>query len=433
MTLEQSPNIGADCLTIQVSFNFGSIASPADFITQFQEDLFQNVPIASPASSVDVSPCWSELGLHYPDNTNTAISSSVASPNWSEVGHTYQANVDASTTAIQHTFRPTEDTLPPPSPLLYHDVPAPPASILFDALLTVAHNKLHDLQYQLLNLLTNVATHTSDFNVLIADLPFIEEVENIPLSISAVLPACSPLPEYVIRSPTPPLRYPSPVAAAAIQPPPTDNNYLVDYSLFPHLFAKPPCMEVADTHPHLYTVVYEHGEKIWCPQDEYIHHNPLGIIPRVQDLDQVSPFFVTPFCALTYHKVHIHSNHTLPSITICAKVGHHPSSLHFPFGYLESSFVDSLKFLFGQFPPAWLTYFKGALVLVIAYDFLNGHLATLIGCLHFTDQGLFIIERQVRTEDLLCTQPSLFAFVPTPRTPAKPLTYVTPPDDDKPL
>ena len=159
---------------------------------------------------------------------------------------------------------------------------------------------------------------------------------------------------------------------------------------------------------------YKCGEKIWCPQDEYIHHNPLSIIPQVQDLDNVSPLFVTSFQTLTYHKVYIQSNHTLPAITICTKVDCHPSSLHFPFGYLESSFVDSLKFIFGQFPANWLTYFKGALIPVIAYDFLDGRLATLIGHLHFTNQGLFIIERQVCMEDLLHTQPCLFNFIPTP-------------------
>jgi len=98
---------------------------------------------------------------------------------------------------------------PPPSPFLYQDAPAPPASLLFDSLLTVTRNELHELQYQSLNLLSNVATHTTDFDVLVANLPFIKEVENIPPPISAVLPARSPSPDYIVRSMTPPLRYPS--------------------------------------------------------------------------------------------------------------------------------------------------------------------------------------------------------------------------------
>jgi len=274
-------------------------------------------------------------------------------------------------------------------------------------------------------------THTTDFNALVADIPFIEEVENIPPPIIA--PSRSPLPEYVVQSPTPPLRYPSPIAASSVQPPPTVDNYQVDLTVFGHLFANPACTEETNTHPHLYTVVYEAGKKVWCPQDEYVHRNPLGIIPRVQDLDNASPHFVTPFHALAYHEVHIRANDVLPPITICAKVGRHPSSLHFPFGYIESSFVDSLKFIFGQFPAPWLTYFENAHVLVISYDFLDGRLVTLVGCLHFTNQGLFIIDREVRTEDLLRTQPELFAFVPTPRIPTNPLIYLMPPDNDKPL
>jgi len=177
-------------------------------------------------------------------------------------------------------FHPSENQLPPPSPLLYHNTPTLPAGVLFDTLLTVAHNKLHDLQHQLLNLLTDVAAHTTLFDRIVKDIPFIEEVKNIPPPISAILPACSPSPKYIIRSPTPPLRYPSPITAAAVQPPPTtDETYLVDFTLFPNLFALPLCTEVADTHPYLYIVVYERSEKIWCPQDKYIFRNPFGIIP----------------------------------------------------------------------------------------------------------------------------------------------------------
>ena len=126
-----------------MSFTFGSITSPTNFVAQFNEDVF-NVPVASAASSVDVSPRWSKLGLNYPANTDTAVSSSVASPTWSEVGLTYQANIDASTAVINNYL---DQVLPPPSPFLYQDVPAPPTSLLFDSLLTVARNELQELQH----------------------------------------------------------------------------------------------------------------------------------------------------------------------------------------------------------------------------------------------------------------------------------------------
>jgi len=413
-----------------VSFTFGSIASPADFVAQFNEDVF-NVPIASAASSVDISPRWSELGLNYPANTDTAVSSSVTSPTWSEVGLTYQANVDASTTAINAHL---EQILPPPSPFLYQDVPAPPAGLLFSSLLTVARNELREVQHASLNLLTNVAAHTTDFDTLVADIPFIEEVENIPPPISAVLPARSPSPEYVVRSPTPPLRYPSPVAATTVQPPPTtDETFQVDFDLFPYLFATPPCVGTTQRHPHLYTIVHQNGETIWCPQEEFVSKDFLTNISRVHHLDHLSPHFVTPFHALVYHEVVICPYHTLPPVTLCAKVGRHPASLHLPFGFLESSFVDSLKFLFGQFPPLWLTYFEGSLVPLTSYDFLDGRLITVLGYLHFTEEGLFVIGHHTRIEDVIRTKPELAQFTCTPRTPENPLLYITPPREEIPL
>jgi len=404
-----------------VSFNFGPIALPTDFVAQF------NVPAASAASSVDVSPRWSELGLNYPSNTNTSVT---ASPAWSEVGLTYQANVDASTAAVNAHL---EQVSPPPSPFLYHDVPAPPAGLLFDSLLTVARNELHELQHESLNLLTNVAAHTTLFDKIVEDLPF-EEVENIPPPISAILPAHSPSPEYVVRSPTPPLRYPSPVTTAAVQPPPTNEEAVqVDFDLFPHLFATPPCVEATQRHPHLYTVVHRNGQKIWCPQEEFVSKDFLANIPRVHHLDHLSPHFVTPFRALVYHEVLIRAVHTLPAVTLCAKVGRHPASLHLPFGFLESSFIDSIKFLFGQFPPLWLTYFKGALVPLTSYDFLDGRLITVLGYLHFTEEGLFVTNHHTRIEDVLRTKPELAQFTCTPRTPENPLLYVTNPREDLPL
>jgi len=415
-----------------VSFNFTPIASPTDFLDQFKEDIF-NVPVTSAASSIDVSLQWSQLGLH-PANS-TAPTSVTASPSWSDVGLEYQANVDASTQAIQHAFHPSENVLPPASPLLYHDVPAPPAGLLFDSLLVVARRELHNLQHKSLNLLTNVATHTSNFDALVADLPFIEEVENIPPPISAVLPAHSPSPEYVVRSPTPPLRYPSPVvvAAAAIQPTAALNEVPFDFDLFPNLFTAPPCTNPSPTHPYLYTILHEDGRKIWCPQDEFIRKDFLANIPRSQALDTANPNFVTPFRSRMYHEVHIKAIDTLPPITICAKVGLHPSSLLFPFGYLESSFVDSIKFLFGQFPPIWLQYFNRSLVSLVSYDFLDGRLVTICGQLYFTEEGIFVIHRHTRIEDNLQNNPGLAQFTCTLRTPADPLRYLTPPPVEEPL
>jgi len=395
-----------------VSFNFGFLTLPTDNIFQLQEDLSQYAPIASAATSIPASPSWSEVGL------------------------TYQINVNNSSLAIQHALHPSQDDLPshPPSPLLYHNASTPPVGLLFDSLLTVTHNELNQLQHKSLNLLSNVATHTSDFDALVAEIPFIEEVKNILPPISAILPARSPLPEYIVRSPTPPLRYPSPIATTTVQPPAAFNKaYPVDCNLFPHLFATPLCTNPSPTHPHLYTILHEQGRKVWCPQNEFVNQDFLANIPRSAALNTANPYFVTPFRSRVYHEVHIKAVNTLPAVTICAKVGLHPASLLFPFGYLESSFVDSIKFLFGQFPPVWLQYFNRSLVPLVSYDFLDGHLVTICRQLYFTDKGIFVIHRHTRIEDNLCSNPGLAQFTCTPRTPADPLLYLTPPLVEEPL
>jgi len=139
------------------------------------------------------------------------------------------------------------------------------------------------------------------------------------------------------------------------------------------------------------------------------------------------------FCADVFHNIWVKSNGPLPSINLCAKVGRHPHSASFPFGYLESSFVDSIKFIFEQFPPNWLIHFEGALVPLAAYDFLDRHIATLCRCVHFTVDGIFVIDRNTHTEDILRTQPRLAAFVCTPCIPTNPFAFITPPPVETPL
>ena len=70
---------------------------------------------------------------------------------------------------------------------------------------------------------------------------------------------------------------------------------------------------------------------------------------------------------------------------------------------------------------------------LVAYDFLDGCIATLCGQIHFTIDGIFVINRNTCTEDLLRTQPGLATFVCTPRVPTNPFAYVTPPPVETPL
>ena len=81
----------------------------------------------------------------------------------------------------------------------------------------------------------------------------------------------------------------------------------------------------------------------------------------------------------------------------------------------------------------WLEYFEGALVPLLAFDFLDGRHATLVGRLHFTAEGIFVIDRSTCTEDLLRTQPHLAQFVCTPRVPTRPFLHLTLPPVELPL
>jgi hypothetical protein len=123
----------------------------------------------------------------------------------------------------------------------------------------------------------------------------------------------------------------------------------------------------------------------------------------------------------------------LPPIFLCAKVGHHTYSAPFPFSCLESLFVNSIKDKFSQVPSEWLTYFEGALVLLVSYNFLDRHMITLCRHLHFTDRGIFIVRRTTCIEDTLYTQPELARFVCMPRVPTNPFDFIIPPSLKIPL
>ena len=244
--------------------------------------------------------------------------------------------------------------------------------------------------------------------VYLADIP----VKNLP-------PPVVEAPVQTVPSPRPTLVVPRPLADQ------------VEY--FPQLFAAPPCTTTTDHHLHQYTVIYDHGEKVWVSQNEYLVWDFINLFPKYTDLSEHPNNFVTPFRSHLFHKIQLAANGPLPNIYLCAKVSRHPNSLHFPFGYIESSFVDSIKFLFGQFPRSWLEYFEGALVPLASYDFLDGHIATLVGRLHFTLDGIFVIDRHTRTEDLLCTHLHLAAFVCMPRVPTCPFLHITPHPVEEPL
>jgi hypothetical protein len=373
---------------------------------------------------------------------------------WSELTAIYQDNVNASTAILQDYHGPLSSLSlpsPPHSPITH--------TPLLALLRAVEGELLQRHEQQLERELAELAAATEEFR---NPPPEPELQYPIDDDVPAYSPVAyrSPSPRYTptedipvenipppvlfaavatVPSPAPPSRYPTPVfvpeeappvalAPAPVQP----TSPLFDATLFPHLFDDPPCTG-ATPHPHQYTIIHQIDQKVWYPQEEFVNRDFLTLIPTVADLDTVNPHFVTPFRGPTPHLAYIKSTGVLPPVTLCSKIGSHPHSLHFPLGYLEISFRDAIKFLFQQFPPDWLEQFEGATVPLVIFDFLDGRRVTVCGKLHFTENGIFVVDRVIRTEDLLRTKPYLFAFVCIPRAPANPLVHVDYSDADTPL
>jgi len=250
---------------------------------------------------------------------------------------------------------------------------------------------------------------------LIDHVPF----EDIPLK--NIPPPIVTAPVATVASPTP--LSPAPLPLPVFYP-------TVDVTPFEYLFAALPCLP-ANSHPHQYTVHYEQDRHIWFSSEELVNSQFLNHIPRAQDLDTTTPpYFVTPFRANAHHSIHVHSDGALPPVHICAKIGKHLWSPNFPFGYIKTTFLDLIKFVFSHFPPLWLAHFEGALVPLVAYNFLDGRTAILCGHLHFTEQGILFVNQSTWITDLLRTDPQFSCFVPTPHVPAKPFDFITPPSEN---
>jgi len=398
--------------------------------------------VASPALSHISVASWSALDNVYQQNVadaTAAILEVLQSPHntWN-----YPSPLDIATRVFQPIVPESPQLQYPPSPApawstldnvedFPFNVPDSPAYIVTSAPVSPA-------PVFSLDVLAHVAAYEPEYRE--------DEKENLlpaPTQDSFVHQHLGhDLEEHVVLEDIPDVPLPSPVVEARIatvpSPAPKPHTPLVLtevplVDLFPNLFAAPACTFAVDRHPHQYQVIYDRGEKFWVPTEEFVEKDFLRLLPRIPDLETHPVSFVTPFRADVFHNVWVHSNGPLPSINLCAKVGRHPHSASFPFGYCESSFIDSIKFIFGQFPPDWLTHFEGALVPLVAYDFLDGRIATLCGRLHFTTDGIFVLERNTCTEDLLRTQPGLAAFVCTPCVPTNPFACITPPPLEVPL
>ena len=378
------------------------------------------------------SPC-----LQYPSRTQSPtipwLPTVASSPEFVISGFPFLAPtaspVYATSSANPNILLVDPDTLEPcpidPNPYIIRFPSLPTLEPTLEALRTMA-------EFDLEQLVEHIATHVvhlaqAELNGLLppltqdnwAQLQFPGEVINHKdIPVENISPP-------VIKAPVATVASPAPLSLAALFTPLAANLLA-----FAYLFAALPCLAADNYHPHQYSVVYEQGCHIWYFQEEFINTNFLNTIARRVDLQEVQAlFFVTPFCADILYSIHIHSDSTLPPVHICAKIGKHPWSPNFPFGYIKTTFLDSIKFVFSCFPPSWLSHFEGTLVPLVAYNFLDGCMAILCRHLHFTPEGILFLNCSTRIEDILYTDPSFARFTPTPHVPRKPFNFITPPPD----
>ena len=325
----------------------------------------------------------------------------------------YQDNVAQSTATLQDNFGPLSGLVlqtPPDSP--FHHVLV---EVALDNLIHATRQELYlgeeeplhahieelepELQYpDPFDVSPQESLRDENQDVPDLELPGPLVFAPVTTVASPAPPSPSPTPASIKQeTPEPPTLTFSP---APVQPAPPSFDAA---ALFPQLFGIPPCVDQAPhSHPHQYSLLYQGEKALWCPQEELGNVDILATIPIVEELDNYPPNFVTRFCCPVPHTTLLESRTgVLPPVTLCSKVGLHPHSAHFPLGYLEVSNKDALILLFHQFPPDWLEHFEGAYVPLLLFDFLDGRRATIRGKLHFTPNGLFVIDRVVRTFDTL--------------------------------
>jgi hypothetical protein len=377
------------------------------------------------------------------------VSSPASNASWSELNAFYEANAAASLQAVHDAYADVALLTPPHSPDFIF--PGTALDYIYNPLLTAEERNAtlpySPVPYTLLELAEEALRRQQLDKEDGSPLPTLQYppveafVPDEEILVEELLPPQVFTPVAVIPSPVPesPILHQGPAPAvlpivepAVLLPHQHFNKSPVipaynEADLYPHLFSAPPCTADTCSHPHQYTVSFQNSENVWTPQEEFTNRDFLRLLPCIQDLTEALPHFVTPFRAEVFHTVWIPSTGPLPPIFLCAEVGHHTYSAPFPFGCLESSFLNSIKDKFSQVPTEWLTYFEGALVPLVTYDFLDGRTITLCGHLHFTDRGILIVRRTMRMEDALRTQPELARFVCTPRVPTNPFDFIIPP------
>ena len=146
------------------------------------------------------------------------------------------------------------------------------------------------------------------------------------------------------------------------------------------------------------------------------------------------PWFpsVFPFRGSATHYIHIKPEdatlaaaYNLQPVTICSHLVRFESSPGIPHRYIKYDFKRGIEEMFRHLGPGERSGYKGALVVLAIYDFLDGRCITVYSFLILDITSTYIKWQSYHCEDLLRTHPRLFAYMLTPRLPLDPFSLVT--------
>ncbi len=195
----------------------------------------------------------------------------------------------------------------------------------------------------------------------------------------------------------------------------------------------------ANGNPHQYIAIHTPTGEEWTPYQGEIFSIPsAGLLLRhPPDFPSVLPFFTTVY----HHQVFSPAPTIVvglpagarPKIKACAQAIRVDPSPDIPLGYIRFSFARGIREAFTPIPPFCREAYRGHLVLLDHFDFLDGRSISTYGSLQFEGRHIFVRPQYYHFEDILRHWPRLGLFILTPRAPVDPFGYIPVTLDDSPL
>ncbi len=195
----------------------------------------------------------------------------------------------------------------------------------------------------------------------------------------------------------------------------------------------------ANGNPHQYLAIHTPTGEEWTPYQGEIFSIPSArlLLRHPPDFPSVLPFFST-----IYHHQAFSPTPTVvvrlpagacPIIKACTQAVHIEPSPDIPLGYIRFSYQRGIREAFTPIPPYCCEAYRGHLVLLDHFDFLDRRSISTYGSLQFEGRHIFVCRQYYHFEDILCHWPCLGLFILTPRTPVDPFGFIPVTLDDSPL